>query len=96
MADVEIPQAEVPDEEETAPQADEEEVTEPVDDTAKMTEEADDSAGGGGGGKPCIVYYNCLSRIVMAGFLIAAGAYAIPDVFINHSPAQNFQFCGEY
>jgi hypothetical protein len=43
-------------------------------------------------GKSLLVYYNALSRIVMAGFLTAGGAYAIPKVF-NTSPTQDFKYC---
>lgn len=71
-----------------------EEVLDAVDDKTKEIEEDDAAAGGGGGGKSFIVYYNALSRVVMAAFLIAAGTYAVPDVFLG-TPNGNFQYCGE-
>jgi hypothetical protein len=85
MADTDI-------KEETA-LVDEEVAAEAVDDPSKQPEAADE-AGDGGGGKPFIVYYNCLSRIVMAVFLIAAGSYTIPSVWLN-SPTGDFKNCGK-
>jgi len=71
-----------------------EEVPEPeaVDDTIKQTEVAEEAGDDSSAGKPFIVYYNALSRVVMAAFLIAAGSYAIPDVWLN-SPSKDFQNC---
>ncbi len=75
-----------------------EEVPEAVGDTTKQEEEvaaADEAAGGDSGGKkPFIVYYNALSRVVMACFLIAAGLFAIPDFWLN-TPSGDFMHCGE-
>ena len=73
----------------------EEEEPQPLEDTAKETgDEAAEEAGGGSGRKPFIVYYNALSRVAMAAFLIAGGTYAIPDVWLT-TPTQNFQYCGK-
>lgn len=72
-----------------------EEVPEAVGDTTKQEQEvAADKAGADSGGKPFIVYYNALSRVVMAAFLIAAGVYAIPDIWLN-TPSQDFGYCGK-
>jgi len=73
-----------------------EEAPEAVGDTTKQEEEvATDGAGGDSGGKkPFIVYYNALSRVVMAGFLIAAGLFAIPDFWLK-TPSKDFQYCGK-
>lgn len=71
----------------------EEEEPQPLEDTAKETgDDAAEEAGGGSGRKPFIVYYNALSRVAMAAFLIAGGTYAIPDVWLT-TPTQNFQYC---
>ena len=61
---------------------------------AAAPSEAEAAEEAGGGGKPFIVYYNALSRVVMAAFLIAAGCFAIPDVFLK-SPTANFKICGK-
>ena len=68
-----------------------EEALDAVDNTTKEIEE---EAAAGGGGKSFIVYYNALRRVAMAAFLIAAGTYAVPDVFLG-TPNGNFQYCGE-
>lgn len=39
-----------------------------------------------------LVYYNALSRVVMAGFLIAAGVYTLPTM-IATTPRKDFQYC---
>mmetsp|Transcript_15040 Transcript_15040/g.21370 ORF Transcript_15040/g.21370 Transcript_15040/m.21370 type:complete len:247 (-) Transcript_15040:8-748(-) len=71
-----------------------EEAPEAVGDTTKQEEEvaADGAGGDSGGKKPFIVYYNALSRVVMAGFLIAAGLFAIPDFWLK-TPSKDFQYC---
>mmetsp|Transcript_31005 Transcript_31005/g.48559 ORF Transcript_31005/g.48559 Transcript_31005/m.48559 type:complete len:171 (+) Transcript_31005:159-671(+) len=66
-----------------------EEVPEAVVDTTKQEEDevAADEAGGDIGGKPpFLVYYNALSRVVIAG------VFAIPDVWLN-TPSNGFQYC---
>jgi len=63
-----------------------------VDDTTKPTTEAAEETGSGK--KPFIVYYNALSRVVMAACLIAAGVYTIPNVFLQ-SPQKDFTLCGK-
>ena len=60
-------------------------------DEPKEIEPAEEEAGGGSGRKPFIVYYNALSRVAMAAFLIAGGTYTIPSVFAT-TPTQNFQY----
>lgn len=77
-------------EEETAVQPDEEVAETAVDDKTKPTEATEEAAGGSG--KPFIVYYNALSRVVMAAFLIAAGSYTLPDVWLK-SPTKDFKLC---
>lgn len=64
-----------------------------VDDTMKPTTEAAEETGSGK--KPFIVYYNALSRVVMAAFLIAAGVYTIPNVFLQ-SPQKDFTLCASF
>ncbi len=71
-----------------------EEVPETVGDTTKEDKEEEAAAADSGGKKPFIVYYNALSRVVMAGFLIAAGLFAIPDFWLN-TPSGDFMYCGE-
>ena len=61
---------------------------------AAAPSEAEAAVEAGGGGKPFIVYYNALSRVVMAAFLIAAGVYTIPNVFLQ-SPQKDFTLCGK-
>ena len=46
----------------------------------------------GSSSKPFIVYYNALSRVVMSGFLIAGGLYAIPE-FFTKTPTADFTYC---
>lgn len=62
-------------------------------DATKETEPAVDGGEAGGSGKISpLVYFNSLSRVVMAAFLIAGGVYAIPDIFLD-SPTEDFKFC---
>ena len=64
----------------------------PLDEPKEIDDEpAEEEAGGGSGRKPFIVYYNALSRVAMAAFLIAGGTYTIPSVFAT-TPTQNFQY----
>ena len=65
--------------------ADEEvpEQPEPLDEPKEDIDDEPAEEAGGSGGKPFIVYYNALSRVVMAAFLIAGGTYTIPSVFIR-------------
>ena len=81
MADVEDPK-------ETALADEAEEPIKDVSDDTGASEEADE--GKGGGGKSLLVYYNALSRVVMAAFLIAAGTYALPDVIVT-TPTSDFK-----
>mmetsp|Transcript_20415 Transcript_20415/g.30071 ORF Transcript_20415/g.30071 Transcript_20415/m.30071 type:complete len:224 (-) Transcript_20415:217-888(-) len=47
------------------------------------------------GGPSLLVYYNAISRLVMAGLLICAGAYTNPTLF-SKTPPGDFTYCAVF